>query len=159
MEDGAPLTTHPVKQQPAILPLPVEVRPLADPCLAADLGHRRVLIALPPDERILQIWSDAVKACRVTACAVEAMETVVEAACRTRRASARAVGRLHRAGDHRQTAVVGLMATDFLAVEETYEAPGERRVDISLRPQVSWPPTRGWLCRRHSISHLPQCRP
>ena len=35
-----------------ILLTPVEVGRLADPCLAANLGHRRAFLALPQDERL-----------------------------------------------------------------------------------------------------------
>ncbi len=46
---------HLVRQQPAIPLLPVEIGRLADPRLAADLGHRRALIALLQDERLLRL--------------------------------------------------------------------------------------------------------
>ena len=46
---------HLVRQQPAIPLLPVEIGRLADPRLAADLGHRRAFLALLQDKRLLRL--------------------------------------------------------------------------------------------------------
>src|SRR5579871_3892472 len=46
---------HLIRQQPVILLLPVEIRRLADPGLAADLRHRNPVTALLQNERLLRV--------------------------------------------------------------------------------------------------------
>src|SRR6476661_8816276 len=47
-----PQPTHLRRQQPVVPLLPVEVRRLADPRLAADLGHSHPVMTLLQDERL-----------------------------------------------------------------------------------------------------------
>src|SRR5579871_5687541 len=46
---------HLIRQQPVILLLPVEIRRLTDPGLAADLRHRNPVTALLQNERLLRV--------------------------------------------------------------------------------------------------------
>lgn len=72
------------------------------------------------NQRELQIWNDAVKACRDAAWAeVEAMErAAADGMPNPARAVVRAVGNQHRVGDDRQTIVAGLTAADFPAAPQ-----------------------------------------
>jgi hypothetical protein len=72
------------------------------------------------NQRDLQIWNDAVKACRDAAWAeVEAMETAAANGMpNPARAVVRAVGNQHKAGDERQKLVSGLTSADFPAAPD-----------------------------------------
>jgi len=74
----------------------------------------------PMNQHELQIWNDAVKACRDAAWAeVEAMENfAADGMPNPARAVVRAVGSQHKAGDERQTIATGLTRADFPVVPQ-----------------------------------------
>lgn len=77
------------------------------------------------NQREIQIWNDAVKACRAAAWAeVDAMEMeAADGMPNPARGVVRAVGNQHKPGDDRKIINVSFTADDFPSIKEDRETP------------------------------------